>query len=26
VGRILSVLPNPVFDRLMAGRKRKPRR
>jgi short-subunit dehydrogenase len=26
VGRILSVLPNPVFDRLMAGRKRKPRK
>ena len=26
VGRILAMLPNPVYDRLMAGRKRKPRR
>jgi hypothetical protein len=26
VGRVLSVLPNFVFDRIMAGRKRKPRR
>jgi hypothetical protein len=26
VGRILALLPNPVFDRLMAGRKRKPRK
>lgn len=26
VGRVLAVLPNPVFDRLMAGRKRKPRK
>jgi short-subunit dehydrogenase len=26
VGRILAMLPNPVFDRLMARRKRKPRK
>jgi short-subunit dehydrogenase len=26
VGRMLALLPNPVFDRLMAGRKRKPRK
>ena len=26
VGRVLSMLPNAVFDRLMAGRARKPRR
>lgn len=26
VGRVLSVLPNAVFDRIMSGRKRKPRR
>jgi len=26
VGRILALLPNPVFDRLTAGRKRKPRK
>jgi short-subunit dehydrogenase len=26
VGRILAMLPDPVFDRLMARRKRKPRR
>jgi short-subunit dehydrogenase len=26
VGRLLKLLPNPVFDRLLAGRKRKPRK